>query len=104
MKEYLTLNHMQLADETVKNNNHYFHYYHFIIKETRTTSRLCVIFDASYKTTAGISFNDILFWGSKIQNDIFNVTLQFHNISYFHATSNKCVVEVDWDDVCLRIL
>lgn len=45
--------------------------------ENSTTTRVRVVFDASSKTSSGVSLNDKLKIGPKIQDDIFIILLSF---------------------------
>lgn len=51
-------------------------------KETSTTTKLRVVFDASAKTNTGESLNDQLLIGPKIQEDISNILIQFRFHKY----------------------
>lgn len=57
---------------------------HFgVIREQSETTKLRVVFDASAKSSSGISLNSILFSGPKLQNELFNTLLKFrcHSIA-----------------------
>lgn len=58
MNEYKELNHMQAITEHEADEIGYFLPHHAVIKETSTTTKLRVVFDASAKTTSGESLND----------------------------------------------
>ena len=53
------------------------HLPHFpVVRKDRSTTKVRILFDASvrYNSTA---FNDVIYQGPKLQNDLFNVLLQF---------------------------
>ncbi|XP_055908451.1 uncharacterized protein LOC129943192 [Eupeodes corollae] len=71
--EYLSLNHMEevnLDGPILKSPFHYFLPHHAVFKESSTTTKLRVIFDAAAKTYDGTSLNQHLMIGPKLQIDI----------------------------------
>ena len=48
-----------------------------VMKEDSSTTKLRVGFDASSKTTTGVSLNDCLFVDPKVQEDLFDTLLRF---------------------------
>jgi hypothetical protein len=79
MDEYITLGHMTLCDDT---EGGYYLPHHAVVKESSETTKLRVVFDASAKTTTGISLNDTLMVGPTIQNTIFEQVLRFRTHAY----------------------
>ncbi|GFW40927.1 uncharacterized protein TNCV_4369751 [Trichonephila clavipes] len=78
MNEYESLGHMSLVNSrfhTSKDQNFLPH--HAVIKPSSTTTKLKVVFDASFKTTNGTSLNSLLGVGPKLQRDIFEILLNF---------------------------
>lgn len=51
--------------------------HHGVLKMASSTTKLRVVFDGSAKTSNGLSLNDILLPGPKLQNDISDVILRF---------------------------
>ncbi|XP_050063102.1 uncharacterized protein LOC126552448 [Aphis gossypii] len=76
ISEYLKLNHMELATTTATGLKYYLPH-HPVFKANSTTTRLRVVFDGSSSTKSGISLNDILLKGPKVQSDIFHILLRF---------------------------
>ncbi|XP_018402067.1 PREDICTED: uncharacterized protein LOC108779200 [Cyphomyrmex costatus] len=76
LREYEALGHMTEVKEVNKKEG-YFLPHHSVIKESSTTTRLRVVFDASAKTTSGISLNDTLFSGPTVQQDLLSIVLRF---------------------------
>lgn len=66
MDEYLSLGHMRVASRPGK----YFIPHHAVVKRGGDVSTLRVVFDASAKSSSGMSLNDSLCTGPKLQNDI----------------------------------
>lgn len=69
----------RVNDNTNHVNNCYFNTYylphHEVIKEDSTTTKLRVVFDASAKTSNGVSFDNILMVGPTIQRELFDFIL-----------------------------
>lgn len=57
--------------------------HHAVLKESGNTTKLRVVFNASAKTTNGISFNDNLLIGPTIQDDLFAILLRFRLHYYY---------------------
>lgn len=51
--------------------------HHYVEKSDRTTTKLRVVFDASAKTDSGITLNDTLAVGPKLQDDIVHLIIRF---------------------------
>ncbi len=80
MKEFLDLKHMELVpvgELDLPVNQCYYIPHHCVAKEDSTTTKLRVVFDASAKTTSGISLNDCLAAGPKLQDDLFHIMIRF---------------------------
>lgn len=80
MDEYQKLGHMS---EVVANND-VFNYlpHHYVVKDTSTTKRVRVVFDASARTDSGMSLNGILMSGPTIQQELFSVLPRFRKHRY----------------------
>lgn len=88
LEEYLQLGHMtcikslgtlQQAESFLKGNftDWYFLPHHGVLKESSETTKLRVVFDASAPTDNGVSLNNILSIGPKLQEDLFHILLRF---------------------------
>jgi hypothetical protein len=88
MDEYLSLGHMQLVpggDNSYDNTSKKlicFLPHHAVFKESSTTTKTRVVFDASAKGTTGVSLNDILMFGPTIQQDLLSIILRFRMHRY----------------------
>ncbi|XP_033317690.1 uncharacterized protein LOC117215414 [Bombus bifarius] len=60
----------------------YFLPHHGVIKESSQTTKLRVVFDGSAPTTTGVSLNDVLHTGPKLQDDLFFILLRFRSHQY----------------------
>lgn len=76
MAEYSALGHMQLAEQPAKGVAYYLPH-HCVIKESSTTTRLRVVFDASCKTTSGRSLNDVQYVGPRLQSELAALVTRF---------------------------
>ncbi|CAB0011081.1 unnamed protein product, partial [Nesidiocoris tenuis] len=93
MDEYLRLGHMKEADHSLKPS--YFIPHHSVIRESSSTIKLRVVFDASAKTTTGISLNDIMMVGPCIQDSLFSILIRFRTYNYiFTADIEKMYRQV----------
>lgn len=103
MAEYTELGHMSEInfDNTNIRGSNYFLPHHDVFKESSLTTKLRVVFDASSKTTSGVSLNDVLKIGPVIQDSLFFILLRFrvHSIVITAdiAKMSRCV-KVQKDD------
>lgn len=74
MRDYLEEGHMERVpvSELVSSPSYYIPH-HCVIKAESTTTKLRVVFDASSKSSSGMSLNDILLTGPRLQQDIIDV-------------------------------
>ncbi|XP_063994830.1 uncharacterized protein LOC135172605 [Diachasmimorpha longicaudata] len=79
MDEYIALGHMTQCDDA---EGGCYLPHHAGIKESRETTKVRVVFDASGKTSTGISLNDAMFFGPTIQNNIFEQVIRFRTHRY----------------------
>lgn len=84
MNEFLTLGHMTEVkeDETSDIETTYYLPHHAVFKPSSSTTKTRVVFDASAKTTSGVSLNDILMVGPTIQDDLFSIILRFRKYKF----------------------
>ena len=81
MAEYLKLNHAKpcstLSINELNQPNQYFLPHQAVIRETSSTTKLRVVFDASSKSKTGYSLNDKLLTGPTIQSDLYSTILKW---------------------------
>ncbi|XP_017472837.1 PREDICTED: uncharacterized protein LOC108363841 [Rhagoletis zephyria] len=75
MEELIAMNHMEPVCTAA--SQAYYMQHHQIIKESSVTTKLRVVFNASAKTTAGKSLNDVLFVGPQLQPDLYSILMRF---------------------------
>ncbi|XP_044264765.1 uncharacterized protein LOC123011414 [Tribolium madens] len=79
MQDYLSSGHMQAS--TSSSSIGYYIPHHSVIRMDSPTTKLRVVFDASCKSASGISLNDSLLVGPKLQSDLFQILVRFR----FHS-------------------
>lgn len=84
ISEYRSLDHMSKVQNLDLTKPHYFLPHHGVLKENSSTTKLRTVFDASCKTSTGVSLNDVLLTGRKLQTNICDILLHFrsHNIVF----------------------
>ncbi|XP_044753563.1 uncharacterized protein LOC123312983 [Coccinella septempunctata] len=76
MQEYIALGHMKIASSNNSAKRYYIPHQP-VLKEERDTTKLRVVFDASAKTSTGLSLNDILHTGPKLQQDLIDILIRW---------------------------
>ncbi|XP_033363319.1 uncharacterized protein LOC117241540, partial [Bombus vosnesenskii] len=82
IQEYLALGHMTKVTTGHCTDDGYFLPHHGVIKESSQTTKLRVVFDGSAPATTGVSLNDVLHTGPKLQDDLFFILLRFQSHQY----------------------
>lgn len=78
MSDYEKMNHMnEISESDNEEELTYYIPHHPVVRESSCTTKLRVVFDASMKTTCGLSLNDVQYAGPTIQNELFTIILQF---------------------------
>ena len=81
LREYFQMDHAELVPAEGLQNNQYAEVYYFpmhaVRKETSSTSKLRIVFDASAKTSTGTSLNDHLLVGPTVHAPLIDVLLRF---------------------------
>jgi hypothetical protein len=80
MNEYLSLGHMSLSKDS--SEPEYYLPHHAVIKDSSSTTKLRVVFDATAKPLNGKSLNDCQMIGPIIQSSLFSILLRFRQHSY----------------------
>ena len=78
MNEYIDLQHMTEVneDQDPANKQCFYLPHHAVIKLSSSTTQTRVVFDASAKSSSGISLNDTLMVGPTIQDDLFSIMIR----------------------------
>ncbi|XP_062701902.1 uncharacterized protein LOC134285339 [Aedes albopictus] len=101
MTDYLTLGHMEkvpAAEVFVSPNKCFYLPHHAVWKEDSSTTKLRVVFDASSKSTSGVSLNDRLLVGPNVNEPLFSVYCRWRSYRFaFTADAEKMYRQV-WID------
>ncbi|XP_062538270.1 uncharacterized protein LOC134206557 [Armigeres subalbatus] len=77
MEEYLNLGHMKmLVEDSQSSIRRCYLPHHPVVKEASTTTKVRVVFDASCKTSSGVSLNDVLLVRPIVQDDLRSIILR----------------------------
>ncbi|XP_044760368.1 uncharacterized protein LOC123317823 [Coccinella septempunctata] len=76
MQEYIALGYMKIASSNNSAKRYYIPHQP-VLKEERDTTKIRVVFDASAKTSTGLSLNDILHTGPKLQQDLIDILMRW---------------------------
>ena len=82
VQEYLDLNHAEIVPPSEINKTVGKTYYlpmHAVTKESSTSTKLRVVFDASARTTSGHSLNETLMVGPTLYPDIIDILITFRS-------------------------
>ncbi|GJQ79779.1 hypothetical protein Trydic_g19269, partial [Trypoxylus dichotomus] len=103
IKEYLELGHMRKAKPyNYSTEPHFYLPHHAVVKENSITTRLRVVFDGSAKTSSGVSLNDTLMVGPKLQQDLFDIVCRFRLYAYvITADVAKMYRQVNINEQCM---
>jgi len=83
MKEYLEIGHMKEVQNEVKLPVRSCYLpHHAVQKESSLTTKIRVVFDASARSSSGVSLNDILMHGPTVQADVFTILTRFRMHQY----------------------
>ena len=80
--EYEQLGHMTKIKENPSELNTYYLPHHCVIKQSSSTTKVRVVFDASLKTNTGLSLNDVQSVGPIIQDDLFSLLVRFRKYPF----------------------
>ncbi|XP_044742314.1 uncharacterized protein LOC123304708, partial [Chrysoperla carnea] len=87
IRDYFDQGHLKTISGLHPKSCGYFIPHHGVFKASSSSTPLRVVFDASAKTDNGISLNDALYTGPKLQTDIFDILLNFR-LFQFAMTSD----------------
>lgn len=78
IRELESLGHAKLADMQQESNEFYLPH-HAVIKPERTTTKMRIVFDAAAKSSNGVSLNDKLMVGPRLQEDLLRILIRFRS-------------------------
>ncbi|KAL0859308.1 hypothetical protein ABMA27_011110 [Loxostege sticticalis] len=85
MHEYESLGHMtEQTNLSIDDRDEisYFLPHHGVLRESSTTTKLRAVFDASAKSSSGVSLNDLQYVGPTVQDDLFSILVRFRQHKY----------------------
>ncbi|GFX87326.1 integrase catalytic domain-containing protein [Trichonephila clavipes] len=82
LNEYELLQHMEEVKEDSDVKNGYYLPHHGVLRLSSKTTRLRVVFNASAKTSSGLSLKDLLCKGGVFQEDLFSILIRFRKYAY----------------------
>ncbi|XP_018393747.1 PREDICTED: uncharacterized protein LOC108772639, partial [Cyphomyrmex costatus] len=83
LEEYLSLGHMRrleppITDEPIS----YYLPHHCVFKTVGQSSKIRIVFDASCRSSSGVSLNDALLVGPVVQQDLISILMRFRFFIY----------------------
>jgi hypothetical protein len=82
MLEYENLGHMEKVKESGFPTTVFYMPHHCVLKPSSTTTKVRVVFNASAETSSGLSLNDVLMAGPKIQQNLVQILMRFRKHRY----------------------
>lgn len=90
MRDYLTCGHMELIPKLEQDSPlNYYIPYHCVLRPSGSTTKLRVVFNASARTSVGLSLNNSMYTGPKLQPDIQAVLLRARLWKYIFMADIK---------------
>lgn len=90
MEEYEKLGHMhKVNNESALLNGSFYLPHYPILKASSLTTKLHVVFDASVKSSTGISLNDVLMYGPTVEEKYSNI---WNYVSFFNGNAMFCFI------------
>lgn len=87
--EYVELGHARyvpLIPTQLAFEHKYFLPHHCVFRESSSTTKIRVVFDASMKSSSGLSLNDIMLKGFPVQPELFDILCRFRTYKYVITT------------------
>ncbi|XP_058840688.1 uncharacterized protein LOC131696164, partial [Topomyia yanbarensis] len=89
MEEYIRLNHCKETPESeVSSSPNFYLPHHAILKPTSSSTKLRTVFDASAKSSSGVSLNDLLMIGPAVQDSLLNIVMRFRIHRYVFSKNH----------------
>lgn len=106
LKEYEKMGHMSRINPDLDLPGEICVYlsHHAVIRESSSTTKLRVVFNASLKTNSGYSLNDVLKIGPKVQKDVFDMVLRLRTYPILIVADIEKMYRMIWIDKSHRKL
>ena len=95
MQEYLELGHMKKVEGPL-NKSAYYMPHHGVLKETSSTTKLRVVFNASAKSGKNASLNEILMTGPTVQSSLWAILLRFRLFPFMFTADIEKMYRQIW--------
>ncbi|XP_071580935.1 uncharacterized protein [Temnothorax nylanderi] len=83
MEEYIDLKHAEIVPDDYSGESLEFYMpHHHVLRPESSTTKLRVVFNASFRVNPKLSLNDVLMVGPTIQTDLFSLVLRFRKHIY----------------------
>ncbi|XP_071579547.1 uncharacterized protein [Temnothorax nylanderi] len=83
MEEYIDLKHAEIVPDDYSGESLEFYMpHHHVLRPESSTTKLKVVFNASFRVNPKLSLNDVLMVGPTIQTDLFSLVLRFRKHIY----------------------
>lgn len=82
MEEYISLGHMKPVTADTRRKNQVYLPHHGVLRAESTTTKLRVVFNASYKANNNNSLNDLMYSGPNLQKDMFTLLINWRVYRY----------------------
>ncbi|XP_060861782.1 uncharacterized protein LOC132938783 [Metopolophium dirhodum] len=80
MTQYLEMGHMEeVIENEIPTSRQFYLPHHAVVKTASLTTKVRVVFDASAKSSSGLSLNDVLMCGPSIQEELFSILCRFRS-------------------------
>ncbi|XP_070170748.1 uncharacterized protein [Polyergus mexicanus] len=103
LNEYKSMGHMEsVSDENPTLNQAVYIPHHPVLRESSSTTKLRVVFNASCKTSNGSTLNNHLMTGPKLQRDLSSIILRWRQFRYVYTADIEKMfrqIRVHRDDV-----
>lgn len=87
MQTYLDMEHMELVPDDIRNApNACYLPHHAVVKQQDSKKKIRVVFNASFKTSNGLSLNDRLLTGPKLQRELWLVLTRWRFFRFVFTT------------------
>jgi len=88
LDEYLSLGHMRRVELSTAEETISFHLpHHCVFKTIEQASKIRVVFDASCRSSSGVSLNDALLLEPIVQQDLISILMRFRFFTLLPLTS-----------------
>ncbi|KYM84802.1 hypothetical protein ALC53_05056, partial [Atta colombica] len=85
LDEYLSLEHMQRMEPPIVEETISFYLpHHCVFKTVGQASKIRIVFDASCRSSSGVSLNNALLVGSTVQQDLISILMRFRAEQHAH--------------------